>query len=31
MRCDCCPLADPEDSCPENEGKYGFYTKMAVL
>lgn len=24
MRCDHCPLADSEDSCPENEGKYAI-------
>lgn len=23
MRCDLCPLSDPEDTCPEAEGKYG--------
>ena len=27
MRCDCCPLSDPEDACPESEGKYGLEHK----
>lgn len=31
MRCDCCPLADPEDGCPENEGKYGIEHKDGML
>lgn len=31
MRCDCCPLADPEDVCPENEGKYGIEHKDGML
>lgn len=30
MRCDCCPLADPEDGCLENEGKYGIQHKDGV-
>ena len=24
MRCDCCPLPSPEDTCPEAEGEYGI-------
>lgn len=24
MRCDLCPLSDPEDVCPEAEGAYGI-------
>lgn len=31
MRCDCCLLADSEDGCPENEGKYGIEHKDGVL
>ena len=31
MRCDYCPLADPEDVCPENEGKYGIEHKDGML
>lgn len=31
MRCDYCPLADPEDGCPENEGKYGIEHKDGML
>lgn len=31
MRCDCCPLSDPEDVCPEAEGKYGLEHKDGVL
>lgn len=31
MRCDCCPLSDPEDSCPESEGKYGLEAKDGTL
>ena len=27
MRCDRCPLSDPEDVCPESEGKYGIEHK----
>lgn len=23
MRCDYCPLSNPEDTCPEAEGEYG--------
>lgn len=30
MRCDCCPLADPEDSCPESEGEYGLEHRDGV-
>ena len=30
MRCDYCPLSDPEDSCPESEGKYGIDHKDGV-
>ena len=26
MICEYCPLSDPEDVCPENEGKYGYVT-----
>ncbi len=31
MRCDCCPLSDPEDTCPEADGKYGINHKDGVL
>lgn len=31
MRCDCCPLSDPEDVCPEAEGKYGLEHKDGAL
>ena len=31
MRCDCCPLADPEDVCPEAEGSHGLEHKDGVL
>lgn len=31
MRCDCCPLSDPEDTCPEAEGKYGIVHKDGML
>lgn len=24
MKCDCCPLSDPEDVCPEAMGEYGL-------
>nr|DAL40715.1 MAG TPA_asm: Radical SAM superfamily [Caudoviricetes sp.] len=24
MRCEYCPLSDPEDVCPEAEGAYGI-------
>lgn len=27
MRCDCCPLSDPEDSCPLSEGELGIEHK----
>lgn len=30
MRCDYCPLSDPEDVCPESEGKYGLEHKDGV-
>ena len=31
MRCDRCPLSDPEDVCPEAEGKYGIEHKDGML
>ena len=31
MRCDCCPLSDPEDVCPEAEGSHGLEHKDGVL
>lgn len=31
MRCDCCPLSDPEDVCPEAEGNLGLEHKDGVL
>ena len=31
MRCDCCPLSDPEDVCPEAEGEHGLEHKDGVL
>lgn len=31
MRCDCCPLSDPEDVCPEAEGRYGTEHKDGML
>ena len=31
MRCDCCPLSDPEDVCPEAEGEYGREYKDGAL
>ena len=31
MRCDCCPLSDPEDVCPEAEGKFGIEHKDGML
>ena len=31
MRCDNCPLSDPDDVCPEAEGKYGIEHKDGVL
>ena len=31
MRCDLCPLSDPEDTCPEAEGKYGIEHKDGML
>lgn len=31
MRCDCCPLSDPDDVCPEAEGEYGLEHKDGVL
>ena len=30
MRCDCCQLSDPEDTCPEAEGEYGIVHKDGV-
>ena len=30
MRCDCCPLSNPEDTCPEAEGEYGIEHKDGV-
>lgn len=31
MRCDCCPLSDPEDVCPESEGHYGIVHEDGIL
>ena len=31
MRCDRCPLSNPEDVCPEAEGKYGIEHKDGML
>ena len=31
MRCDCCPLSDPEDTCQEAEGKFGIEHKDGML
>lgn len=31
MRCDLCPLSDPEDVCPEAEGRIGLVHKDGVL
>ena len=31
MICEYCPLSDPEDVCPENEGKYGYVTSDGRL
>lgn len=31
MRCDCCPLSDPEDVCPESEGYYGIVHEDGIL
>ena len=31
MRCECCPLSDPEDVCPETEGAYGLEFKDGAL
>lgn len=31
MRCDYCPLSDPEDVCAEAEGEYGIEHKDGVL
>ena len=31
MRCDRCPLSDPEDVCPEAEGEYGIEHKDGAL
>lgn len=31
MRCDCCPLSDPEDVCPEAEGIHGIAHKDGML
>lgn len=30
MRCDYCPLSNPEDTCPEAEGEYGIEHKDGV-
>lgn len=31
MRCDCCPLSDQEDVCPEADGSHGLEHKDGVL
>ncbi len=31
MRCDCCPLAPYDDTCPESEGEYGIEYKDGSL
>lgn len=31
MRCDCCPLAPYDDTCPECEGEYGIEYKDSSL
>lgn len=31
MRCEYCPLSDPEDVCPEAEGSYGIEFKDGAL
>lgn len=31
MICECCPLSDPEDVCPEAEGEYGYETSDGRL
>lgn len=31
MICECCPLSDLEDVCPESEGKYGYETSDGRL
>lgn len=31
MICEYCPLSDPEDVCPESEGKYGYETSDGRL
>ena len=31
MRCEMCPLSNPEDVCPEAEGTYGLEHKDGVL
>lgn len=31
MRCDCCPLSDPEDVCQESEGRYGIVHEDGIL
>ena len=31
MICEYCPLSDPEDVCPENEGEYGYETSDGRL
>lgn len=31
MICECCPLSDPEDVCPECEGEYGYETRDGRL
>lgn len=30
MRCDLCPLSNPEDACPEADGEYGLEHKDGV-
>lgn len=31
MRCDMCPLSNPEDVCPEAEGQYGIKHEDGTL
>ena len=31
MKCECCPLSNREDVCPEAEGKYGIESKDGLL
>ena len=31
MKCECCPLSNQEDVCPEAEGKYGIESKDWLL